>query len=189
MASTYKRTKNTRTGTITWATVVDLDIDPATGKCKQKRISGRTRKDVERKAAEAIQRAQTGFLDAKNLTVADFFATWLEATAPTLRPASFRRYQDVARLYIVKQLGGVKLSWLTAGDAQRFYARLLETLSPTTVYHLHGVLHHALDDAVKWDLIIRNPTDMVDVPRRAWPEKKTWSIAEAGQFQDTIAND
>jgi integrase len=188
MAATYKRTVGKR-GNVTWSTVVDLGTDPATGKRRQKRISGHTRKDIERQAAEAIQRAESGFLDPKSLTVADFFATWLEATAPTLRPASFRRYQDVARLYIVKQLGGVKLSRLTAGDVQRFYARLLETLSPTTVYHLHGVLHHALDDAVKWGVVWRNVTDAVDVPRRTRPEMKTWSIAESTRFLETVAGD
>ncbi|CAN5810001.1 hypothetical protein BH24CHL4_BH24CHL4_24150 [soil metagenome] len=34
MASTYRRTENARTGTVARSTVVDLGIDPPTGKCK-----------------------------------------------------------------------------------------------------------------------------------------------------------
>ena len=70
MASKYTRKENTRTGAVTWSTVVDLGIDPATGKRRQKRISGKTRKDVERKAAEAIQRAESGPMMSQSLTLA-----------------------------------------------------------------------------------------------------------------------
>jgi integrase len=182
MAAAYKRTENTRTNTVTWSTVVDLGIDPATGKRKQKRISGKTRKDVERKAAEAIHRAETGFVDAKNASVNDLFDHWLDTSAPTLRPATLRRYRDLARLHIVSHIGGVKLSRLTPGDVQRLYARLLETLSSTSVRHIHNLLHTALSDAVKWGWLARNVCDAVDAPRRNRSEMTVWSTAEVGRF-------
>ncbi|CAN5483314.1 hypothetical protein BH23CHL4_BH23CHL4_24860 [soil metagenome] len=112
---------------------MDLGIDPPTGKCKQKRITGKTRKETERKAAEAIQRAESGYFDSKTLTVEAFLMQWLDATSPTLRPASMRRYRDAVRLHIVANVGGLKLGRLTPGDVQRMFARLLERLSGTTV--------------------------------------------------------
>jgi integrase len=188
MAATYKRTVG-KSGNVTWSTVVDLGTDPATGKRRQKRISGHTRKDVERQAAEAIQRAETGFLDSKRVTVADFFSRWLEATAPTLRPSTLRRYRDLARLHLFDTIGRIPLAKLTPGDVQRLYSDRLTRLSPTSVRHLHNLLHTMLDDAVKWGLIVRNVCDAVDPPRRNRPETQTWNAAEVARVLVTAADD
>jgi len=188
MASTIKRTQNTD-GSVTWSTVVDLPTDPATGKRRQRRVSGKTRKEAERKAAEMIHLAETGFLDAKKVTVADFFDRWLAATAPTLRPSSVKRYRDLARLHIVGNIGGVNLARLTPGDVQGLYARLLETLWPTSVRQLHSVLHHALDDAVKWGVLARNVCDAVEPPKRNRTEMTTWSTAEVSRVLAVAAGD
>ena len=182
MAAKYKRTENTRTGATTWSTVIDLGPDPATGKRRQKRISGRTRKEVERKVAEAIHRAETGFIDSKNATIADLFDHWLSASRPNLQPATLRRYRDLSRLHIVTHIGGVKLSRLLPGDVQRLYATLLEKLSPTSVRHIHNLLHTALSDAVKWGWLTRNVCTAVTPPKRNRSEMAVWSTAEVGRF-------
>jgi integrase len=46
----------------------------------------------------------------------------------------------------------------------------------------HNVLHRALDQAVKWQLLARNPCDAVDAPREAAPETATWNANEARAF-------
>ena len=38
-------------------------------------------------------------------------------------------------------------------------------LSPSTVHHMHRVLKHSLSQAVKWQLLARNPADAVDPPK------------------------
>lgn len=49
---------------------------------------------------------------------------------------------------------------------ERLYAlKLQEGLSSTTVHHLHTVLHHAFDDALRKGLVPRNITELVNVPR------------------------
>jgi len=182
MASTYKRTQNTRTNTVTWSTTVDLGVDPATGKRRQKRITGKTRKETERKAAEIIHLAESGFIDPKNATINDLFDQWIAATAPTLQPATLRRYRDLARLHIRAHVGGVKLARLTPGDVQRLYAQLLERLSPTSVRHIHNLLHTALSDAVKWGWITRNVCSAATPPKRNRSEMTVWSTPEVGRF-------
>src|ERR671910_725795 len=68
-----------------WTTVVDMPPDPTTGKRRQKRVTARTKREVEAQAAELIQKANTGFVDAGKVTVREYFNHWLETTAPTLR--------------------------------------------------------------------------------------------------------
>ena len=47
-----------------WTAVVDLPPDPTTGKRRQKRVTARTKREVERQVAELIQKANTGFVGA-----------------------------------------------------------------------------------------------------------------------------
>jgi integrase len=168
-----------------WTAVVDLPPDPATGKRRQKRVTARTKREVESQVAELVQKAEFGFTDAGKLTVRDYFERWLDAVAPTLRPSTARRYRDVARLHIVGVIGNARLAKLSSTDVQRLYAdRLASGLSTTSVHHIHAILHRALDQAVRWGLLLRNVTDTVDPPRRSTPEMKTWG---AGQTAAVLA--
>src|SRR5215211_1512618 len=162
-----------------WSALVDLPPDPVTGKRRRKRITARTKREVEIAVAELIHKAETGFTDAGKVTVREFFDHWLESVAPTLRPSTARRYRDVARLHVVGVIGNVQLAKLTPGDVQRLYAnRLAADLSPTSVNHIHAILHRALDQAVRWGLLMRNVTDAVDPPRRSSPEMQTWDTRQ-----------
>src|SRR5215216_3872521 len=173
-----------------WSALVDLPPDPVTGKRRRKRITARTKREVETQVAELIHKAETGFSAAGKLTVREFFDRWLESAAPTLRPSTARRYRDVARLHIVGVIGNLRLAKLTPGDVQRLYAdRLAAGLSPTSVRHLHSLLHRVLADAVRWGLIGRNVTDAVDAPRRSTPEARTWSAPDVNSFLASAADD
>ena len=157
---------------------------------RQKRVTKPTRREVEREVARLLTAGEAGFLDAGKVTVREFLDHWLTTTAPTLRPSTVRRYRDLARLHILPGLGGLRLAKLSPADVQRLHAdRLASGLSPTSVRHLHGVLHHALDDAVRWGLVARNITDAVDAPKRSTPEMTTWSTDQAARFLTTTAGD
>ena len=83
------------------------------------------------------------------------------------------------RLHVVPALGGIRLAKLSPADLQRLYAdRLAYGLSPTSVSHLHFVLHRALHQALRWELGQRNVSEMVDPPRRKTPEAKTWDAKQ-----------
>jgi len=166
-----------------WSAVVDLPPDPATGKRRRKRVTAPTKREVEALVAKTIQSAQTGFIDDGRLNLRDYLDQWLTAIAPNVRAATHRRYRDLARLHVLPILGNVRLSKLAASDVQHLYAdRLGAGLSPTSVRHVHGVLHKVLDQAVRWGLLSRNVTDAVDPPRRATPEAKTWEARQAAKF-------
>src|SRR5918993_4972899 len=173
-----------------WSALVDLPPDPVTGKRRRKRITARTKREVETQVAELIHRAETGFTAAGKLTVRELFDRWLESATPTLRPATARRYRDVARLHIVGVIGNLRLAKLTPGDVQRLYAdRLAAGLSPTSLNHIHAILHRALDQAVRWGLLLRNVTDAVDPPRRSSPEMRTWDTQQVAAVLASAAGD
>lgn len=172
-----------------WTAIVDLPPDPATGKRRQRRITARTKREVEQQVAALIQASQAGFTDAGNLSVRAYFDRWLETTAPTLRAVTMRRYRDLVRLHIASVIGSTPLAKLSAADVQRLYADRLKLLSPNTVRYIHAVLHHALDGAVKWGLLFRNVADAVEPPKKARSEMHVWSAEHVGRVLRAAADD
>jgi integrase len=75
------------------------------------------------------------------------------------------------------------LAELHPATIQRFAAeRLAAGLSARTVRISLFVLGRALSQAVKWNLLARNPVDAVDLPRSERPPVKTFTESEARAF-------
>jgi integrase len=82
------------------------------------------------------------------------------------------------------------LSKLTAQQVQVFYARKLEGgYSPASVQHIHGVLHEALDHAVRLGIVHRNVADAVQPPRVLRREMAVLSEDEARALLAAVAGE
>lgn len=98
-------------------------------------------------------------------TVGAFLVDWLGTAKPNIRPSVHKRYEELVRLH-TERIAKLPLERLNGRDLERLYADRREAgLSPTTVHHLHAVLHRALGQAVRWGLLERNPADAVDAPK------------------------
>jgi len=99
---------------------------------------------------------------------ADYLDQWLKIVKSTIKLITYASYVDAVekriKPYFREQ--GITLADLQASDIQRFYTIQLERVKPTTVIYYHAVIHRALKYAVKTDLILSNPADKVDRPRK-----------------------
>jgi len=85
--------------------------------------------------------------------------------------------------HLIPGLGNIALTQLKPEHLQRYYAGKLSAgrcdgkggLSPRTVRHHHVTLHDAIEHAVKWGLLSRNPVDAVSPPRYQRPVWHTLS--------------
>jgi integrase len=72
----------------------------------------------------------------------------------------------------------------------QFYGLLVRSgLSSTTVLQLHRILHHALRDAMRWNLVARNVAELVTPPRRAHHNFVTFSPQQARRFLEAVKGD
>jgi integrase len=158
--------------------------DPATGKRSHKRISAKTRKDCEAKMREAISASESGkVLPDSKLPLRVFLEQWLATVEPNVRPSTYRRYADIAQKRVIPDLGNVPLTKLTPMHLQSLYTKHLNAgLSRTTVHHIHAVIHRALGQAMRWGLVDRKISDLVDAPRGPAPDITTWSPDETAEF-------
>jgi integrase len=159
---------------------------------KRKVIYGKTRAEVAEKLAKAISDRSSGLaFDAGRLTVGEFLDRWLkDSVRDTVRQRTYERHEELIRLHIRPALGRVKLKALTPAHVQGFYRDRLDSgLSPATVQKIHVVLHKALSQAVKWNLIPRNATEAVNAPRPAPEEMRPLSPEEARRLLEAARGD
>ena len=181
-----------------WRICVELPPDPISGERRQKweTVHG-LKKDAEKRLTELLALADQGRLGADpKMTVGQFQERWLADYASGKSPKTFLWYQQLMRDRVCPHIGGVKLDKLTPIHIARLQTTLREAdrldgkpgkLSVNTVRHVHRVLHAALAQAVKWELIPRNPADGVDAPSVPRKEMRTFSLEQAHRFMGCAA--
>ncbi|MGP8081150.1 MAG: tyrosine-type recombinase/integrase [Dehalococcoidales bacterium] len=186
-----KRYKNSYT------IVLNLGIDPATGKRKQQWVSVKgTKKEAEQRLSDLLHQLDTGtFMKPGKTTLASFMERWLaDSVFPNLAPRTAEVYEYITRVHLVPALGHVPLTQLKPAAIQKYYSEKLSHgrhdgkggLSAKSVRHHHMTLHCALETAVKWGLLQRNPADSVQPPHAEKAEMKIWEEDEIKKFLDSI---
>lgn len=147
---------------------------------RKKFFSGRTRKVVKERLAEAQRQAHAGRLVmGRDQTVAQYLERWLaEAVRHSVRPKTYENY-DLCVRRLLPHLGRVRLRALAPEHIQHALCELLDRrLAARTVRQVHMVLRCSLKQAVLWRLIASNPSDAVKAPRAERKEMRTLSEEE-----------
>lgn len=106
---------------------------------------------------------------------------------PTLKPKTVDAYIWVTESHIKPNLGHLTLTQLRLDHLQNLYTKKLEEgLSKRTVQHMHAVIRQSLNQALKWDLIVRNPARVVIPPTTDKKPPKTFPSEEAKQFLEKV---
>ncbi len=143
---------------------------------------GKKQSEVIAKIDEALHDLRRGTLaTGPNLTVQEYMEQWLEEIhKPTVKLSTHKNYRELLVNYILPGLGRIKLQALTPQQVQAFNSKKLsDGLSPKTINNIHGLLHKALSNAVKWNILPRNVCDAVTPPRIPRKEKTVLTIEQA----------
>lgn len=175
-----------------WVANVSLGRGPD-GKRKRKPIYGKTRKEVAEKLKAVLRDQQLGILPlvTERQTTGQFLERWLkEAVRPTIRASTYAAYEWRVRVHLIPSLGRIPLQQLSPQHVQSFINHKLEAgLSAHTVADIHGILRHALSQAVKWNLVPRNVATLVDKPRFQQPQMKYLTPEQAKSLLLAVKGD
>ena len=147
-----------------------------------RRVVGRasSRKDAAAKLELLLKARAEGHALAAERGTAAFLNEWLAIMKHTVAPGTFERYEQYIRVHAIPALGRIRLGRLTPQHFQGLYQdKLAAGLSPTTVSHLHVVLHGAFAEAVRWGLLPRNVVSLVRPPRKAHVEVVALTVEQA----------
>jgi integrase len=159
---------------------------------KRRTVYADTRKEAAEKLAKALsQRADGIVVDDKNLTVGEYLHRWLsDCVRGTVRESTHSRDEYLVTKHVTPSIGRVKLKNVNALHLQTLYRERLDAgLSGSTVQKIHHVLHKGLGQAVRWDLIARNPADAVKAPTPATKEMRPLSAQEARKLLEAARGD
>jgi integrase len=135
---------------------------------KRRSVYGRTKPEVRVRLTEAIANRDKGLVfDAGNLSVGEYLDKWLEAIRGSIGERTWKRHESVVRLHLKPAIGKTKLATLNPLQVQYLYRAKSRsgTLAPGSVKRIHTTLRKALKQAVRWQMIPRNPCDSVDAPK------------------------
>jgi integrase len=184
----------THAGRARWAYVFDLGPDKD-GKRRQLTKSGfETRREAEDALAEAIaeQRGQPATPEEKIIpTFRTFFERWhAECVVRECAPKTAERYRELGQ-YAIRLFGDAPLDQLTAEQLAVAVNRLSDHGGQVTKQHPHGrplasktVRHIAflvqacLQQAVDWDILLKNPMSKVKKPKV--PRRRPKVVDRAG---------
>ena len=170
----------------------------ANGQRRHVRRSSRDwqRRDAQRELTKALGEVDGGrVMGARRQTLGQYLQGWLAQyeRSGRVKPSTADTARVVVARYLVPQLGDVLLRDVGVAMLDSYLTQLLTqgrlrrdrrgaALSPKTVRNVHGVLHRALEDAVRWGLLPVNPASRVQLPRYERPAIRTWSGEQVAQF-------
>lgn len=143
------------------------------------------KKDAQDYLSKTLAAISTStFIEPSPMTVSKYLDKWLEVAArPRVSQRTADGYAGLLDRYFRLPLGGKRLVSLTPLEIQGVYGDMqARGLSARVVRHAHSALHNALKQAVRWDLIARNPSDLVELPKVAHKERRVLSAEEAQRF-------
>ena len=134
---------------------------------KRHSLFAKTQKEARKMLTEVMSSIDTGdYMEETDLTVAQWMQTWSRDFLGNIKISTTVGYIAMMQNHIIPILGKVKLKDLQVLTVQRFYNRLREGgMNPKTIRNVHGVLHKALDVAVRVGYLRKNPADNPILPR------------------------
>jgi integrase len=115
------------------------------------------------------------------ITLNEFLDRWLEtAVGPRVRPKTFQDYQGMLQRYVRPVLGERVLASLRPLDLQAMYQHMNEGgLSPRTVRYAHVLMKCAMQQALRWRLLLENLADGLKIPQQVRNEMRSLTIEQA----------
>ena len=177
-----------------WAIILD-DPNSPTRKRRWHAFKG-TKRQAQIECARLVAEIQRGaYIAPDRTTFAEFSERWLAHIKSQVTPKSYERYAGLMDQNIKPVLGAVVLTKLRPVQISSAYTKALANgrrdgkdggLSPRTVGHMHRVLKQALSQAVKWEMLTRNPADAVDPPKVEWKPVSTYDLPQTAEIIETM---
>lgn len=176
-----------------WEGRYTCGFDPGSGKQIQKSVTGKTQKEVAQKIKELTAALDAGTYIAPNkMTVGQWLDTWQNEYLANVKPSTVSSYEATIRNHLQPGLGALRLDSLTTHDIQEFYNSLhspsesRNTLSSKTIKNIHGILHHALEQAMLNNYIRSNPSNACVIPKVIKKKVKPMNEHQIADFLKAI---
>jgi integrase len=169
-----------------WNASVFVGRDPD-GKALYKKVSRKTEKLAAQELKKLNRMLDAGELKppSKGGTIADLIHDFVKHAKRSLAPNTATDYERTLVNFILPEFGKEAPNALKAINIRKFNNRQLEEgRSVSHVVRCHKYLQSVLRQAVRDEIIARNPCDQVKLPQLESEEVNPWTFEEAQRFLD-----
>lgn len=175
-----------------WAIVIDLYDEKGKRRRKWHTFHTTSKRKAEEECARLITALKHGnYVEPTKQMLAEYLDEWLEFIKPTVAPKTHERYAEICRKSIGPLIGNVTLAKLRTDKIDAAFSKALQEgrrdgrggLSPRTVHHMRRVLIKALNQAVTWDRLTKNPALATTPPK---VERKKMLAYDAAQTAELL---
>ena len=163
-----------------------------TGKRRQKWETYKTMQEAKKRKKEIEYRADVGQMVVPHCkTVKELMEEYITLYGKEAWALStYSSNVSMINNYIVPIIGGDKLENINTRFIEKYYQRLLRTpavvnpatgkrqpeyVSPATIRDIHKLLRSCFQQAVKWELMPKNPTIYATVPKYKSAKREIWT--------------
>ena len=174
----------------TWSFSVDIGKDPVSGKRRQKTKGGfRTKKEAQKACADLIHELEGGtYIEDSHLTVSSFFEQYTDTMIrPHRRPSTLNNYINTLEKDIQPFFGEMPIQNVKPMDVTKYLNYLHDKHAATTVELRYGMFKSAMNAAVEWEIIPKNPATM-SIPHRK-RKFEVWTAEQCFHFLQSVANE
>lgn len=151
----------------------------------------REQEEIQRKEAELAELTKNTHPDAL-LPFTDYIEKWLNSARPSLATTTYQSYSNMIKARILPYFKplDLKLQEVTPQHIEDFYQTIMDDNCTTnTVIHYHSILRKAMQVAVKKDIILKNPVDKVQRPKKNVFHGNFYSEDEMMTLFDAVSGD
>ena len=138
-----------------WRAVLTIGTNPTGGQRRRYKRAATQAKAI--KALAELKERYKHLDNAAPQTVADYLERWLSSARDAVRPTTFDSYAGTIRRHIIPRIGSRTLDALKPMVVQGLFDQVAVDVSLKQANYVRTVLNIALNEAVRWQVIGRNP--------------------------------
>ncbi|MGT8956992.1 tyrosine-type recombinase/integrase [Bacillus cereus] len=165
--------------------IVDIGIDPLTGKRKQKKKRGFiTRKEAGNALTKLLSEVHTGtYVEPSKLSYGEYLQDWFNTKKHSVGSQTAKVLKGYLNSRIIPSLGNIKLAKLTSLHMQNYVNSLRdEVLKQGTIEKIIKIIRNALEHAIDLELISKNVAVKTKLPKGDKEELTVWNEHEVRSF-------
>ena len=134
-----------------------------------------------------LEIANNTYIKKNDITTKDYFKEWIKFQKEKWSPKTY-----VSNLHwcdiIIKSIGHIKLKNINVKVLEEFYNKLRNetTYSDKTIQHFYTLISSALNKAVDWEYLTKNPNKKIEKPKVKKKEKNFYNREEIQQLLEAL---
>lgn len=142
----------------------EIDLTLPNGVTRRVIARGYSATDARTKLEKKVRRLRDASPEAERLTLGRYLDQWLEHKERSVRASTLTTYKRDVK-HLKDELGGARLARLTARDVEAAIAAI-QRKHAAQADKCRRTLKQALKQAVRWELLTRNPAEHIEPVRQ-----------------------